>query len=64
LIGLALGGEGTVDEGEESLRGVWTGTALVANLTLCSLGCWRNFANNYLHWAALVTWLVLNLQGK
>uniref|UniRef100_A0A146MB14 adenylate cyclase n=6 Tax=Lygus hesperus TaxID=30085 RepID=A0A146MB14_LYGHE len=41
----------------------WTAAGVVANLVLCSLGCWRNVANNYLHWAALATWVVLNFQG-
>ncbi|XP_014244187.1 adenylate cyclase type 8-like isoform X2 [Cimex lectularius] len=44
-------------------RLIWTSAGLVANVTLCALGCWRNFANNYLHWAALATWATLNVQG-
>lgn len=36
---------------------------MVANLGICILGLWRCFANNYLHWAATCTWLLLNLQG-
>lgn len=31
---------------------------------ICVLGCWRCFANNYLHWAATCTWLLLNLEGN
>ncbi|XP_042869482.1 adenylyl cyclase 78C-like isoform X2 [Penaeus japonicus] len=36
---------------------------MVVNLILCVLSWWRCFANNYLHWGALCTWLVLNIQG-
>ncbi|XP_073984141.1 adenylyl cyclase 78C-like isoform X3 [Rhodnius prolixus] len=44
-------------------RMIWTGAGILANITLCILGCWRNFANNYLHWAALATWATFNIQG-
>ncbi|BES95747.1 Adenylate cyclase [Nesidiocoris tenuis] len=44
-------------------RLLWTAAGLVANMILCTLGCWRNVANNYLHWAALATWAILNVQG-
>lgn len=37
---------------------------MVVNVVLCVLSWWRRFANNYLHWGALGTWLVLNIQGK
>lgn len=37
---------------------------MLANLGICVLGCWRCFANNYLHWAATCTWLLLNLEGN
>lgn len=36
---------------------------MLANLLICVFGLWRRFANNYLHWAALCTLLLLNLQG-
>ncbi|XP_071529549.1 adenylate cyclase type 8-like [Panulirus ornatus] len=36
---------------------------MVVNVILCVLSWWRCFANNYLHWGALGTWLVLNIQG-
>ncbi|XP_050727539.1 adenylyl cyclase 78C-like isoform X3 [Eriocheir sinensis] len=36
---------------------------MVVNVVLCVLSWWRRFANNYLHWGALGTWLVLNIQG-
>ncbi|GAB0094916.1 Adenylate cyclase [Sergentomyia squamirostris] len=41
----------------------WSICCIIANLGICLLGCWRCFANNYLHWAATCTWLLLNLQG-
>lgn len=42
----------------------WSICCILANLGICVLGCWRCFANNYLHWAATCTWLLLNLEGK
>ncbi|XP_070498799.1 adenylyl cyclase 78C-like isoform X2 [Chironomus tepperi] len=42
---------------------VWSVCCILANLGICLLGLWRCFANNYLHWAAVCTWLLLNLQG-
>ncbi|XP_049887711.1 adenylyl cyclase 78C [Pectinophora gossypiella] len=33
------------------------------NIGVCMLGCWRCFANNYLHWAAAATWILLIAQG-
>ena len=41
----------------------WTVCCMVVNFFICILGSWRRFANNYLHWAAVFTWLLLNLQG-
>lgn len=43
---------------------VWSVCCVFANLAICILGLWRCFANNYLHWAATCTWLLLNLQGS
>ncbi|MPC81621.1 hypothetical protein E2C01_076248 [Portunus trituberculatus] len=37
---------------------------MLVNVVFCVLSWWRRFANNYLHWGALGTWLVLNVQGK
>jgi hypothetical protein len=43
----------------------WTSCLILVNILLCLLAsCWKCFANNYLHWAALATWLLMNLQGK
>ncbi|XP_063224161.1 adenylyl cyclase 78C [Bacillus rossius redtenbacheri] len=41
----------------------WTTCSMAANITVCVLGWWRCFANNYLHWAAICTWFLLNAQG-
>jgi adenylate cyclase 8 len=43
---------------------VWSVSCVLANLIICLLCFWRCFANNHLHWAAVCTWLLLNLQGK
>lgn len=43
----------------------WTSCLIAANVILCLLAFfWRGFANNYLHWAALATWMLMNLQGN
>ncbi|XP_038116124.1 adenylyl cyclase 78C [Culex quinquefasciatus] len=41
----------------------WSVSCVISNFLICVLGSWRLFANNYLHWAAVCTWLLLNLQG-
>lgn len=43
---------------------VWTGISASANIVLIALAFWVRFANLYLHWGALATWLLLFLQGK
>lgn len=43
---------------------IWSVSCIMANIAICVLGWWRCFANNYLHWAAIITWLLLNVQGK
>lgn len=42
----------------------WTVCTVAANVAICILGWWRCFANNYLHWAAGSTWLLLIAQGN
>ncbi|KAG7304246.1 hypothetical protein JYU34_011184 [Plutella xylostella] len=37
----------------------WTVTFSCLNVAVCLLGSWRCFANNYLHWAAACTWILL-----
>ncbi|KAL0271987.1 UNVERIFIED_CONTAM: hypothetical protein PYX00_005133 [Menopon gallinae] len=59
------------DEGEQETENsssgstavVWTACMIFANVVVCFLGWWRCFANNYLHWAALCTWVLLIVQG-
>nr|XP_026484478.1 adenylate cyclase type 8 [Vanessa tameamea] len=41
----------------------WTAAFALLNIAVCLLGCWRCFANNYLHWAAAATWILLIAQG-
>lgn len=41
----------------------WSVCCGMANLAICFLGYWRCFANNYLHWAAVCTWVLFNIQG-
>ncbi|XP_043469096.1 adenylyl cyclase 78C-like isoform X2 [Leptopilina heterotoma] len=41
----------------------WTACCMVSNLIVCALGWWRCFPNNYLYWASIFTWLLINSQG-
>ncbi|XP_065334949.1 adenylyl cyclase 78C isoform X2 [Cloeon dipterum] len=41
----------------------WTTISMAANIGLCVLGGWRLFANHYLQWGAVGTWLLLDAQG-
>ena len=34
------------------------------NVILGLFSCWQCYANNFLHWGAIVTWLLLLIQGK
>ncbi|KAL1449560.1 hypothetical protein WDU94_002053 [Cyamophila willieti] len=47
----------------DSTQLTWTIYTMLSNLAMCLLGWWRCFANNYLQWAAVSTWILLNLQG-
>ncbi|KAL3280965.1 hypothetical protein HHI36_004190 [Cryptolaemus montrouzieri] len=42
---------------------IWTTCSMSINIAVCLLGWWRCFANNYLHWAAMCTWLLLTTQS-
>ncbi|XP_044268161.1 adenylyl cyclase 78C-like [Tribolium madens] len=42
---------------------VWSVCCMSINIAICILGWWRCFANNYLHWAAVCTWLLLTTQS-
>ncbi|KAK0083227.1 hypothetical protein PV325_009156 [Microctonus aethiopoides] len=41
----------------------WALCCMFANLVLSILGLWRWFSNNYLYWASVFTWLLINTQG-
>ncbi|XP_043287752.1 adenylyl cyclase 78C isoform X2 [Venturia canescens] len=41
----------------------WALCCMAANLIVCALGWWRWFSNNYLYWASIFTWLLINTQG-
>ncbi|KOX78138.1 Adenylate cyclase type 8 [Melipona quadrifasciata] len=41
----------------------WAICCMAANLVVCVLGWWRCFSNNYLYWASIFTWLLINSQG-
>lgn len=43
---------------------IWSICCMSINVAVCVLGWWRCFANNYLHYAAVCTWLLLTLQSK
>lgn len=44
---------------------IWTCCLIIVNAILCLISWfWRFVANNYLHWAALATCLLMNLQGN
>ncbi|KAE8750751.1 hypothetical protein FOCC_FOCC002461, partial [Frankliniella occidentalis] len=42
---------------------LWSLTGGAFNVLASVLGWWRCFANNYLHWAAIGTWMLVNVQG-
>lgn len=44
-------------------RIIWSVSCMSINIAICILGWWRCFANNYLHWAAVCTWLLLTTQS-
>ncbi|RZC39563.1 Guanylate cyc domain containing protein, partial [Asbolus verrucosus] len=42
---------------------IWSVCCMSINIAVCILGWWRCFANNYLHWTAVCTWLLLTTQS-
>jgi len=42
----------------------WAVCCMAANLVVCVFGWWRCFSNNYLYWASIFTWLLINSQGE
>lgn len=43
---------------------IWTVSSMSVNIAVCVLGWWKCFANNYLHWAAMGTWILLTMQSE
>ncbi|XP_058793697.1 adenylyl cyclase 78C-like [Phymastichus coffea] len=41
----------------------WSICCMLSNVVVCALGWWRCFSNNYLYWASIFTWLLINSQG-
>ncbi|VVC96072.1 unnamed protein product [Leptidea sinapis] len=52
-----------VAEATDVYKIAWTAAFSLLNCMICLLGAWRCFANNYLHWAAAATWILLIAQG-
>ncbi|XP_038208484.1 adenylyl cyclase 78C [Zerene cesonia] len=50
-------------ESTDAYKIAWTAAFSLLNVSLGLLGTWRCFANNYLHWAAAATWILLIAQG-
>ena len=48
----------------ETAELLWSLTGGALNVLASVLGWWRCFANNYLPWAAIGTWLLCNAQGE
>ena len=42
----------------------WLLAAVFMNIMLALISWWRCYANNFLHWGAFATWLLLLIQGK
>ncbi|GBP18514.1 hypothetical protein EVAR_12975_1 [Eumeta japonica] len=53
----------STDHADELYEIAWTTCFSCANMGLALLGWWRCFANNYLHWAGVCTWVLLIAQG-
>lgn len=51
------------DEAQHTTNIIWSVSCMSINIAICVLGWWRCFANNYLHWAAVCTWLLLTTQS-
>ncbi|XP_066141819.1 adenylate cyclase type 8 [Euwallacea fornicatus] len=52
-----------LDDDNTTIGIVWSVCCMSINIAVCVLGWWRCFANNYLHWAAACTWLLLTIQS-
>ncbi len=42
----------------------WLGVAAAINLLLSVVSWWRCYANHFLHWGAIATWMLLLVQGE
>ncbi len=42
----------------------WLSLAMALNILLGLASWWRCYANNFLHWGAMATWLLLVVQGE
>lgn len=42
----------------------WLSVAAAINIALALVSWWQCYANNFLHWGALATWVLLLLQGN
>ncbi|XP_034943359.1 adenylyl cyclase 78C isoform X2 [Chelonus insularis] len=53
------------DENKNSLLQtlIWISCCMLANIIVCVLGLCRWFSHNYLYWASIFTWLLINIQG-
>ncbi|XP_062128237.1 adenylyl cyclase 78C isoform X1 [Drosophila sulfurigaster albostrigata] len=60
---LATDATSSADAASTATAITWSVCCGIANLAICFLGYWRCFANNYLHWAAVCTWVLFNIQG-
>ncbi|XP_075980585.1 adenylyl cyclase 78C isoform X3 [Anticarsia gemmatalis] len=55
--------ENSISSSTKLTQIAWTVAFSMLNVGVCLLGWWRCFANNYLHWAAAATWILLIAQG-
>ncbi|XP_050684588.1 adenylyl cyclase 78C-like [Leptidea sinapis] len=58
-----LSNRSNIAEATDVYKIAWTAAFSLLNCMICLLGAWRCFANNYLHWAAAATWILLIAQG-
>ncbi|XP_047507401.1 adenylyl cyclase 78C [Pieris napi] len=58
-----LSNRNKLEDATDAYKIAWTAAFSLLNISICLLGAWRCFANNYLHWAAAATWILLIAQG-
>jgi hypothetical protein len=64
IVVWAVQSETLGDDGNYPTNVVWSVCCMSINIAVSILGWWRCFANNYLHWAAVCTWLLLTTQSS